>query len=346
MDRGSASVNSQALLIQTAFLGDVVLTTPLLAALAERHGPVDVVTTPAAASLLETHPGVRRVFPYDKRNTDRGWRGLRGLARRLAGERYASAYLPHRSLRTAALALLSRIPSRIGFRGGWSFLYTEAFEKPAGGPESDRLLALAGEPPAAYAPALRPTPQDDAAAAALLRAAAVDDGFVALAPGSIWGSKRWPHYGELARRLADRFAVVVVGGPDDAGLGDQIRTAAEGGDGQRRVVNACGKLTLRQSAALIARADVLVTNDSAPLHIATAMGTPIVAVFGPTIPEFGFGPIRPGDIALGLDDLPCRPCSRHGPPQCPLGHHRCMRGLGPDAVLAAIEETGAVRRRN
>lgn len=339
-------MNSQALLIQTAFLGDVVLTTPLLAALAERHGPLDVVTTPAAAPLLETHPAVRRVLPYDKRNANRGWSGLRGLAQRLTGERYGQAYLPHRSLRTAALALLARIPTRIGFRGGWSFLYTETREKPASGPESDRLLALAGEQPAAYAPTLRPTTEDDAAAAALLHDGGVEDGFVALAPGSIWGSKRWPHYGELARRLANRAAVVVVGGPDDAGLGDEIRRAAEDGGGRRRVVNACGKLTLRQSAALIGRADVLVTNDSAPLHMATAMGTPIVAVFGPTIPEFGFGPIRPGDVALGLDGLPCRPCSRHGPRECPLGHHRCMRGLSPDAVFAAIEETGAVRRRN
>lgn len=339
-------MNSQALLIQTAFLGDVVLTTPLLTALAERHGPVDVVTTPAAAPLLETHPAVRRVFPYDKRKTDRGWRGLRALAGRLAAERYGNAYLPHRSLRTAALALLARIPSRIGFRGGWSFLYTEAREKPVSGPECDRLLALVGEAPGAYAPALRPSTEDEAAAAALLRDGGIAAGFVALAPGSIWGSKRWPHYGELARQLAQRTAVLVVGGPDDAGLGEEIRRAAAGGEGRRRIVNACGKLTLRQSAALIGHADVLVTNDSAPLHMATAMGTPIVAVFGPTVPEFGFGPIRPGDVALGMDGLPCRPCSRHGPPECPLGHHRCMRGLSPDAVLAAIEETGALRRRN
>lgn len=337
---------ASTLVIQTAFLGDVVLTTPLLAALADRGGPVDVVTTPAAAPLVETHPAVRRVFPYDKRKADRGWRGLRALAARLAAERYGTAYLPHRSLRTAALALLARIPSRIGFRGGWSFLYTESREKPADGPESDRLLALAGEAPGAYAPALRPTADDDAAAAALLREGGIADGFVALAPGSIWGSKRWPHYGELARQLAGHTPVVVVGGQDDSALGDEIRGAAEGGDGRRRVVNACGKLTLRQSAALIGRASLLVTNDSAPLHMATAMGTPLVAVFGPTVPEFGFGPIRPGDVALGLDGLPCRPCSRHGPPDCPLGHHRCMRGLSPDALLAAIEETGALRRRN
>jgi len=332
-------LSTSTLVIQTAFLGDVVLTTPLLSALAALHGPVDVVTTPVAAPLLETHPAVRTVIPYDKRGTDRGWGGVQNLARRLKDERYVRAYLPHRSLRTAALAFLARIPTRIGFSGGWSFLYTEARPKPRTGHETDRLMALADDASGVYPPQLRPTADDEQVAAAL-----VDGPFVALAPGSIWGSKRWPYYTELARQLAGRVPVVVVGGQDDVGLGEEIQRAAAAGNGRQRVVNACGKLTLRQSAALIGRANALVTNDSAPLHLATAMGTPVVALFGPTVTEFGFGPVRPGDVALGID-LQCRPCSSHGPPRCPLGHHRCMRELTVPAVLAAIEELGAVRRR-
>jgi heptosyltransferase-2 len=138
--------------------------------------------------------------------------------------------------------------------------------------------------------------------------------------------------------------VVAVGGPDDAALGDEIVRAVGRSGG--RAVNACGKLTLRQSAALIGRAILLVTNDSAPLHLATAMGTPIVALFGPTVTEFGFGPLRAGDVALGIEELQCRPCSPHGPPRCPLGHHRCMRELTVEAVIAAIEGLGALRRRS
>lgn len=329
------------LIIQTAFLGDVVLTTPLLSALAAQHGPLDVVTTPLAAPLLETHPAVRQMIPYDKRRADRGWAGLRTLARRLRTERYSRAYLPHRSLRTATLALLARIPARIGFRGGWSFLYTEARPKPRTGHETDRLLALANGASGLYPPQLRPTAEDEQAAAAV-----IPGDFIALAPGSIWGSKRWPYYTDLARRLSDRIGIVVVGGPDDAGLAEEIVRAVEGGGGRSRAVNACGKLTLRQSAALIARATVLVTNDSAPLHLATAMGTPIVALFGPTVTDFGFGPLRAGDIALGMEGLQCRPCSPHGPLNCPLGHHRCMRDLTVEAVIAALEELGALRRRS
>jgi heptosyltransferase-2 len=316
-----------------------VLTTPLLSALAAKHGPVDVVTTPLAAPLLETHPAVRKVIAYDKRRSDRGWTGLRKLAQQLKAERYQRAYLPHRSLRTAALGVLARVPSRIGFSGSWSFLYTEARPKPALAHESDRLLALAKQPPGAYPPHLRPTAADEAAAAALITGA-----FVALAPGSIWGSKRWPYYGELAAELAGRATVVAVGGPDDAGLGEAIVRAVGQSGGQ--AVNACGKLTLRQSAALIGHAAALVTNDSAPLHLAAAMGTPIVALFGPTVTEFGFGPLRAGDVALGIEELQCRPCSPHGPPQCPLGHHRCMREITVEAVIAAVEELGALRRRS
>ena len=234
---------------------------------------------------------------------------------------------------------MARIPSRIGFSGPWSFLYTEARPKPAVGHESDRLLALANMPPGVYPPHLRPTAEDEQAAAHL-----GEGPFVALAPGSIWGSKRWPYYAELAGRLAAEVAVVVVGGTADVALGDEIVKAV--GPSGRRAVNACGTLTLRQSAALIGRAQLLVTNDSAPLHLATAMGTPIVAVFGPTVTEFGFGPLRPGDVALGVDGLQCRPCSPHGPPQCPLGHHRCMREITVAAVIAAIEEIGALRRRS
>lgn len=333
------------LVIQTAFLGDVVLTTPLLAALAAQHGLVDVITTPAAAPLLETHPAVRHVIPYDKRGTDRGWAGLQRLLRRLKAEQYERAYLPHRSLRTAGLAFLARIPSRIGFSGGWSFLYTEARPKPRTGHESNRLLALADEPSAVYPPQLRPTAEDEQVALDLLAGGRIQNGesFLAIAPGSIWGSKRWPYYRELAARL-DGTAIVVIGGPDDVTLGDEIVRAV--GPSGRRAVNACGKLTLRQSAALMARAAVLVTNDSAPLHLATAMSTPVVALFGPTIPEFGFGPVRAGDIALGIEGLQCRPCSSHGPPQCPLVHHRCMRDLTVEAVVAAIEDLGALRRRS
>src|SRR3989441_7000810 len=295
----SRSSRLTSLVIQTAFLGDVVLTTPLLEGLARRAGPVDVVTTPAALPLVATHPAVRRAIPYDKRGQDRGMAPFLALARALRAERYEAAYLPHRSLRSAALAWLARVPRRVGFDDGWPLLYTEVRRRPAGGHESDRLLALAGESAHSFAPRLSPTAADEAAVDAWLGDAGrgLDRGFVALAPGSIWGTKRWPYYKELAERLAPRAAIVIVGGSEDGDPAASITEAVGRAGG--RAVSACGRLTLRQSAVLIGRARLLVTNDSAPLHLATAMGNPVVAVFGPQIPEFGFGPVRGGGASGG-----------------------------------------------
>ena len=326
-----ARYRPSALVIQTAFLGDVVLTTPLLAVLAQREGPVDVLTTPGAASLLESHPAVGTVIRYDKHATGRGWRGLRQMGSLLRERRYQRVYLPHRSARSAALALWSGAGERIGFADSPAAVtYTRRIARPRGGHEIERLLALAepvlGERPAV---SLALGDQDYAAADAWLAAQGVGSRFAALAPGSIWGTKRWPYYAELASRL--EWPTVIVGGQADTPLAQSIVAAAGS-----KAVNAAGALSLRESAALIRRAAVLVTNDSAPLHLATAVGTPVVALFGPTVPEFGFGPRRPGDVSLGHAQLACRPCSRHGPETCPLGHHRCMRELSVDVVLNAV----------
>jgi heptosyltransferase-2 len=279
--------------------------------------------------MVERHPAVREVIRYDKRGKDRGPRGFFRLAKQLRRRQYARAYLPHRSWRSGALAWMAGIGERIGFADGASLLYTTEVERPGAGHEVERLLALAGpgeEPPVSLALG----PDDDAEAERWLEANGITGPFIALAPGSIWGTKRWPYYGELAARLAG--PVVVLGGREDAALGEAIAAAGGG-----RTRNAAGQLSLRGSAALIARALLLVTNDSAPLHMATAAGTPIAAVFGPTLPSFGFGPRGPRDRVVEHDHLPCRPCSAHGPEVCPLGHHRCMRDLGVDRVLEAID---------
>jgi heptosyltransferase II len=335
-----------ALVIQTAFLGDVVLTTPLLSALAKRHGPVDVVTTPAAGSLLETHPAVRSVIRYDKHGVEKGWRGIRKLGSDLRARSYATAYLPHRSVRSAVLALLSGADERVGFSGSPAAItYTRRVPRPRTGHEVERLLALAGPDVASPPVTLGLTAADHRTAEIWLADHRVGPRFVALAPGSIWGTKRWPYYAELAAGLDQ--PCVVVGGADDSSLAEAIVAAAPG-----RAVSAVGALSLRVSAALIQRAAVLVTNDSAPLHLATAVGTPVLALFGSTVPAFGFGPRGRGDAALGVEGLTCRPCSRHGPDKCPLGHHRCMRELAVTTVTAALaavasaEESRAICPRN
>jgi heptosyltransferase-2 len=286
------------------------------------------MTTPAAASLIEHHPAVRDIIRYDKRGADRGLAGFRRMVGALRARRYGRAYLPHRSWRSGALAWLAGIPERVGFADGAALLYTERVERHRVGHEVERLLTLAGpgeEPPVTIALG----PEDRLQARRWLDDQGIGDAFIALAPGSIWGTKRWPYYGELAKRLNQ--PVVIIGGKEDRELGQEI-VAQSGG----RAKNAAGVLSLRGSAALIEQARLLVTNDSAPLHLATAVGTPILAIFGPTLPSFGFGPRGPQDRVVEHDQLSCRPCSAHGPVACPLGHHRCMRELGVEQVIEGI----------
>lgn len=342
-----------SLVIQTSFLGDTVLTTPLIAELAER-GPVDVVVTPASAGLLANNPFIRKLFVYDKRGRDSGATGLLRLARAI--ERHAreaardgparpaqpaerAAYLAQGSVRSASLALLAGYRRRVGFESSAGrILYTATVPYDRSAHHAERLWRLANHGPDAPAheiqpPRLYPGEPERAAVAALL--GAVDDSrpLVALAPGSVWGTKRWPYYPELASRIAERCRIAIIGGSDDTEAARLITLAA----GAQGVVDATGKLSLLASAELIGRADLLVTNDSSPQHLASAMATPTITIFGPTVPEFGFGPLAPHSTTLGHPSLPCRPCHHHGPPTCPLTHWKCMRELDVEVVAEAVE---------
>lgn len=334
-----------SLIIQTSFLGDTVLTTPLVAELA-RRGPVDVVTTRASAPLLAHDPNVRRVITFDKSGADRGAAGLARAAHRIRtwwreqgdDPRHTHAYLAQGSLRSAALAVLVRAPARTGFDdAAGRLLYTSRVPRRAGDHHAARLLSLAGGHPvsgrddASIIPHLYPSDDDRRAVDALLAEHPSDGAIVALAPGSIWGTKRWPYYNELTERLAPRFRIAIIGGPDDEDLARALAGRA-GSD----AINATGRLGLLASAELIRRAMVLVTNDSLPQHLASAVGTPTITIFGPTVPEFGFGPLAPNSMTLGIETLPCRPCHHHGPRVCPLGHWRCMRDLDAGRVEAAV----------
>ena len=296
------------------------------------------MVTPASAALLANHPALRHVIIYDKRGADRGLAGFLSVARQLRESQYDVAFLAQGSMRSGALAALARIPSRVGFNtsaGRW--FYTKRVEYRADLHHAARLLRLSrpnGRPATLdeLRPSLYPGEAERSVVDTLLGESGVRPGepLVALAPGSVWGTKRWPYYPELAALLAAKARVVVIGGAEDRDLAKAIVAAVP------EAVDATGRLPLLASAELIGRAAVIVTNDSAPLHLASAMGTPTVAIFGPTVPSFGFGPLTPGSVVAGHDALPCRPCDRHGPQRCPLGHHKCMRELDAGGIASRV----------
>lgn len=329
---------ASSLVIQTSFLGDTVLTTPLIARLAE-HGPVDVLVTPASARLLANHPAIRETIVYDKRGRDRSVAGFARMARALRAKRYDAAYLAQGSARSGALALAARVPRRVGFEtsAGRAF-YTVRVPAPMGMHHAEKLFTLGsaggGRPwsRADLRPRLYPGAEERQVVDELLGAGSDSRPLVGLAPGSVWATKRWPHYPALARAIAQRARIVVIGGHDDGPLAQEILAAA----GDTGAVDATGRLTLLASAELIGRARVIVSNDSAPLHLGSAMGIPTVAVFGPTVPAFGFGPLAERSAIVEDDMLACRPCDRHGPRRCPLGHWKCMLNQSPEHVTGIV----------
>jgi heptosyltransferase II len=330
---------SGALVIQTSFLGDMVLTTPLLTYLA-RSGPVDVVATPAAAALLANHPAVRDIIPYDKRGADAGAAGFARLAARLRGCAYTAAYLAQGSVRSGALAAAAGIKDRVGLAtSAGRLFYTTRIAPIENTHHAARLLALGtrdplrAAAPAALRPSLFPGPDERAAVDGVLAGGVHKETLITFAPGSVWATKRWPGYAELAQRMSVLARVVVVGAATDRSLAAEIVDATNGA-----AIDATGRLSLLASAELIGRSSLLVTNDSAPLHLASAMNTPTLAIFGPTVPEFGFGPLAERATVAGREALACRPCDRHGPQRCPLGHWRCMREITPDAVATLAHD--------
>ena len=345
LPRGPATRDAPpVLVVQTSFLGDVVLTTPLLRYLA-RRGPVDVLATPASATLLAQNPAVREIIPFDKRRRDRGVAGFVRLAGKLRRKHYGAAYLAQGSLRSAALAVAAGARERIGFTtSAGRVLYTRRVAYDEGAHHAARLLAL-GVLPGDRAltaedlrPRLYPSITEVSAVDALLAESGHVRGqpIVALAPGSVWATKRWPYCAQLAARLVARGArIAVVGGREDRPLARAIAAAV---GPERAPIDAVGRLSLLGSAELIGRCVAIVTNDSAPQHLASAMGTPTVSIFGPTVPQFGFGPLAPRRATLGRDSLDCRPCDRHGPQRCPLGHWRCMREIGAEEVERTVGE--------
>ncbi len=328
------------LVIQTAFVGDVVLSTPLFEAARTRLGAerVGAVVRPETADLLRNNPNVDEIIIYDKKDGQKGPLELLRLAGRLRGASFDAAVIPHRSFRSALLGYLAGVPVRVGFdRSAGKLLLTErvSYRSVHEVERNLSLFASWGVDTDGIRPALYPDDADRRRVDALIRESglAPADKICGVSPGSVWATKRWPpdRYAALVRRLAEEYGyrTVLFGGSGDRSLCTEVATES-GVD----PLNAAGQLTLLQSAALAARCSVFVSNDTGMGHVAAAMGIPVVAVFGPTVPAFGFVPHGQGHQVVETP-LDCRPCSSHGGDRCPIGTHDCMRSVTVERVIEA-----------
>ena len=331
----------KVLIVQTAFPGDVILTTPLIRTVAlSTNTPVSVLVRPETADILKNNPHVGEIITYNKKNTEKGLFPLLALAKKLRKKGFQQALIPHRSMRSALLVRLSGIKDRIGFdKAAGSFLYTQQVHYRNDLHETERNLEIstaAGYTASDCMPEIFPDNHDKRIVQDIINNFQGKNGkkIIALAPGSIWPTKRWPseHYSKLASMLLRRndTTVVLIGGESDRELCDTISKNNTG------ILNTAGHLSLRQSAFLLSLASALISNDSAPVHLASAVGTRTIALFGPTVPAFGFGPLAEGSLVLEKE-LPCRPCGIHGPRRCRKSHFSCLRTISPEEVYSVLE---------
>jgi heptosyltransferase-2 len=332
------------LVFQTAFTGDVVLTLPLVQVLHRRYPEalIDMVVVPRAAVVLANHPAIHAVIPFDKKGKQKGMSAAFALARSLRQAAYDLAVIPHRSLRSAAVCRVARIARRIGFSTSTGrLLMTDVVRYRNDVHEVNRNLSLLQplgiSTEEQELPRLYPSADDTRAVDALLSAhpSVNSANMIAVAPGSVWATKRWlpERYGEACERLVEEgFSVALIGGRDDVSLGERIVSRLNG----RGIVQAMGKLSVLQSAALLGKCRVAIANDSSPMHLAVAMRTPVVAIFGATVPEFGFAPLGKYDEIVQTHGLACRPCAIHGGETCPISTFVCMKNIKTEDVLTRV----------
>ena len=325
------------LLVQTSFLGDVILSTPVIAALKTRYPQAELwmMITPQAYELVRRDPLLAGVIPFHKRGADSGMRGLWRMAKKIRAMNFDCVYALHRSLRTSLVLALAGVPRRIGFSNarGPRF-YHERHERPRELHEVQRNLCILDGPQgvAGLPDDLRLFAPDEVRPE--IRAQLEGNhGWAALAPGSVWKTKRWfaDGYREVAERLVSKTPVVVLGGPGEEGPAERVAAGLP-------VINLAGRTSLAEMLFIIKHARLLVCNDSMALHVASAFKIPTVTIFCATSPEFGFGPWKNIARVVEKQDLLCKPCARHGGRRCPLGTEACMRELPASAVLDAIEE--------
>jgi lipopolysaccharide heptosyltransferase II len=342
-----APVNwENVLILQTSFLGDTVLTLPLICEVRKRF-PVkslSLLCLPVNRELLQDHPAIDEIIIDDKKNADRGWQGMRRTAARVKAKGFTIALTPHKSLRSAWILYDAGVPYRVGFRQsfGW-FLFHQTIERNAALHDVERnllVLRAFGLSPDQCGRALE-LPVSSIVQNGVdekLRGLGVNDGdlVIGMSPGSVWPTKRWSTSGFAALigmlREQHDCRVLLFGGADDTPVVEEIQRLCG-----EEAINLVGRIGLRELPAAINRCRVFVTNDSGPMHIAVARRVPTVAIFCATTPELGFYPYT-SDAIVVQRSLTCRPCASHGGRRCPLGTEDCIRQIRPETVFSAVEK--------
>ncbi len=336
-------MSEKYLIIQTAFLGDAILTEPLIETikLNQPDADVAVMVIPQNKDLFLGNPNVDKIIAYDKHGSNNGLLGLINIIKEVRKHNFDYVISPHMSFRTSLLVMFSGIKRRIGFReASLNIVYTDLVKKPENVHDIYKNLSLlkplnfkkiSDKIRLYYAKDSEEFFEGIKEAHNIKK----EDKIVGISPSSVWPTKRWPkeRFLDLAKRLTDRGLFIVLFGTEkDSKITQYIK------NGNSRIIDLAGKTSLNDLFCVISKISLLITNDSAPVHIASAYNTPTIDIFGPTSPSFGFAPLSEKSKIIEVNNLKCRPCSKHGSVSCKHKHFKCMMDIDVDQVYEAALE--------
>lgn len=327
------------LIIQTAFIGDVILSTVLVENI-KRNFPdakIDFLTKKGNESLLENHPYLSNVFTWNKKEGK--YRHLFQLLKTIRRQRYDLIINVQRFAATGLLAGLSGAKQIIGYnKNPFKFLFTHRVAHRLGEDYpfvheisrcNDLLETIVSNP--VKKPRIYPSPADYQHVAPYS-----EQPFIVVAPGSVWFTKQVPVQKWIAiiNRLPGTLPIYIIGSEKEESI---ARTIIDGLPTHTQIHSLTGKLTLLQSAALMQSAVFNIVNDSAPLHLASAVDAPVIALYCSTSPAFGFTPLSTESYSIEADEpLPCHPCGLHGKAACPENHFNCGKLLNEQKIAALV----------
>jgi len=313
------------LIIQTAFIGDVILATPIIEKLYEYYpeAKIDFLVRRGNESLLKGHPKLNDVFIWKKRVGK--YSSLFKVIKLVRSKEYDCIINIQRFFASGLITALSKAKLKIGFsKNPFSFAYGKKIgHRLIGQHETGRNLSLVREltDDKFVRPKLYPQKEDLVFVKEYQKRP-----YLCFAPTSVWETKQYPalKWVELILSQDDNFQIYLLGGPADFLACEEIKEMC----GKDNIINLAGKLSFLASAALMKKAKMNYVNDSAPMHMASAVNAPTNAVYCSTIPSFGFGPLADNSRVIETTEkMSCRPCGLHGKKECPLGHFKCAYSI-------------------
>ena len=330
-------------IIHTAFIGDVVLVLYLAQLIKNLHPncKLTLLTTVVSKPIGEICTAIDETIVYDKRNAHKGITGIFSLANRLRANKIDLIISPHKSLRSTLLSYFSKAKYSVSFdKSAFSFLYSKTIEYTRKHNEISRNISLLNAFEIAPNSIKKPNINLKFNSEIIRKVEQmisvhqlIKDEYVVLSPGSVWNTKRWlkENFVELIKLIENcGIKCVLTGSKDDKEVCGFIAN-------QTNAIDLSTKTTIPETLLLIKFAKLIITNDSAPIHFAGIVNTQTVAIFGPTVQEFGFAPSGINDIVIENKGIKCRPCGMHGHKKCPINTHICMSSISATNVFEQIK---------